>query len=212
MSESDNAIDDENTIAKEIRERPLWVGKHIAEAEWESRRARALHALPTRVAVLLADRRSVQATHAILAAQEWADSWDGTGAGPPRIAILAGPHGTGKTVAAAWLAVNRLALQEPRFVTAVDLSYMPRDERRAYFAHGLILDDLGSEHPDARSAWRADIDDLIDHLYRELDCAVITTNLGSAELRARYGDRVGDRIRECGDWIPVVGKSMRGAR
>lgn len=196
----------------ELRDLPMWVGTSVSVAEWEAARRKVT--LPPRLDDLLrpgTDLRpstDLRPTPAILALQKWFDD-DLANASPLGIAVLSGPHGTGKTVAAAWFALNRFAIQEPRFVTAAELSHLPRDERRDYFVHGLILDDLGAEHAEARMAWRADIDELVDTLYRNHDTAVITTNLPAAEFKARYGERVTDRIRECGTWIPVTGKSMR---
>lgn len=159
-------------------------------------------------------------TPAMEALRDWYGSFDVCS--QSRIAVLAGPPGTGKTVAACWLAYARLLRdeQEIRFFTAMELARMPRhgearQELLAYAGEATIIDDLGAEQLEKRSsnAWLADLDELIDAIYRSLSgIAVITTNCSSADFRRRYGARVMDRLAECGTWIPVLGKSMRGQR
>lgn len=129
------------------------------------------------------------------------------------IAVLAGPPGTGKTLAAVWLVMHRWAEEDPRFMTGMELSRIPRygDEREAILECGaLVIDDLGVEKPDAK--FTSDFDELIDRFYRGHGQLVITTNRTSKEFREHYGIRVIDRLAERGTWIPITGKSMRGAR
>jgi DNA replication protein DnaC len=126
------------------------------------------------------------------------------------IAVLAGPPGTGKTVAVVWMIVHRLAVEEPVFVTAHALARTLHTEQRdpLFEAGALVIDDLGAEPSDAR--YLANVDELIDVRYRGYGTTIITTNLTSAQFKARYGLRVMDRLAEVGTWLPATGKSMRG--
>ena len=45
------------------------------------------------------------------------------------------------------------------------------------------------------------------HGHRRL--TVCTTNLKASDFRARYGERVADRIRECGAFVEIAGTSRR---
>lgn len=133
----------------------------------------------------------------------------------PNIAVLAGPVGTGKTFAAVWLAMHRLAEDySPVFVTAPEFSRLPRyggARERVFDADALILDDLGRELLDDKFA--ADFDELVDGVYQSLArLLVITTNCTAEQFRQRYGERVRDRFAEIGTWIPCLGKSLRGAK
>lgn len=102
-----------------------------------------------------------------------------------------------------------------------------RDEILRYPA--LVLDDVGAEYADANGSYRVDFDELVDRYYADDRTLVITTNLlySSPAARAalksrgekvddeaptfaeRYGDRVADRIRECGRWVGSAAASMR---
>lgn len=93
----------------------------------------------------------------------------------------------------------------------------------------LVLDDIGAEYADASGNYRVDFDELVDRYYADDRVLVITTNLlySSPEARTRlkakgvtvdetaptfserYGERVADRIRECGRWVGSSSASMR---
>lgn len=147
-------------------------------------------------------------TEPLLKLRAWYDGTDDD----QRMAVLAGQTGTGKTVAAAWLALHRMAdIGTLRFITCADLSRVPRygEERTELLeADVLILDDLGMEH-DGGARFRADFDELVDRVYSRDGYLIITTNLGATEFRKRYGKRVVDRFAERGTWIPATGKSLR---
>lgn len=126
------------------------------------------------------------------------------------IAIINGPTGTGKTVAAcrwAWACRAR-----PAFVLAADLATLSRyaDERDEFYeAHALLIDDLGAEYADAKGSFAADFDELINKFYSSKRQLVITTNLPREKFIERYGKRVADRMNECGTWIAMSGPSRR---
>ena len=97
----------------------------------------------------------------------------------------------------------------------------------------LVLDDAGAEFADASGSYRVDLDELVDRFYADARALVITTNLVYATPRQRdeavraakergesadadvptftdrYGERVTDRIRECGRWVSSRGGSQR---
>ncbi len=125
------------------------------------------------------------------------------------VLLLSGGVGVGKTVAAA-LAV-RLALRPGTvWVTAFELSTMPLygegsdARRRAKDAPFLVIDDLGVEN--LHDAFRPVLDDLVNHRASAHALpTVITTNLDVDALKARYGARITDRLRESAQ-IVVCGK------
>lgn len=129
------------------------------------------------------------------------------------IVVLSGPKGVGKTVAATWWAASRRdRVGFLRAATFASESRYDRDERRELFSHPLVLDDLGAEFADAKGSFLVDLDELIDTYYGDMRPLMITTNCTGEEFRARYGERIADRLRECGRWISLTGESMRRRR
>jgi DNA replication protein DnaC len=130
------------------------------------------------------------------------------------IAILAGAPGCGKTAAATWWALQRR--DAPAFLRATELAAASRYDATARArwasAPALVLDDLGAEYSDPRGSFRVDLDELVDLFYAGKRALVITTNCGADEFRSRYGERVVDRMRECGAWLAIAGDSLRGRR
>lgn len=125
--------------------------------------------------------------------------------------VLAGTAGCGKTTAAAvWsLMADRpaLFLKASRFATT---SRYDSDERARWSkAQRLVLDDLGAEYLDAKGSFLVDLDELVDAFYSDRRRLLITTNCTPTEFKARYGERVADRIREAGTWISVGSGSLR---
>jgi hypothetical protein len=174
----------------------------------EHRRRSVMNVCPPRAYAIAVDP-GCEITPAIVSLRHWVTS----GSSSDDIAVLSGPPGTGKTVAACRIAIE--SFSNPRFVTAAAFARMSRygEERKELTEHGpLILDDLGAEYLDAKGSVLADLDDLIDTVYRDQQLAVITTNCTPAAFKKRYGARITDRLAECAKWIPVVGKSRRRAR
>lgn len=131
--------------------------------------------------------------------------------GAHAVVVLAGPPGTGKTVAAAAWALT--ARYKPRFVRSSSFAAMSRynvDQRSELFTcKALVLDDLGAEYADVKGSFLVDLDELVDTFYGDERPLVITTNLNRESFRERYSDRIADRFRECVRWIAITGPSMR---
>ena len=127
------------------------------------------------------------------------------------ILVLSGAAGTGKTVAATWWALRRRLA--PVFVRATSFaasSRYDRDTRDTWLrAPALVLDDLGTEYADTKGSFLVDLDELIDTFYADRRPLVVTTNCDVHAFKARYGERIADRIRECGEFYGVRGVSLR---
>jgi DNA replication protein DnaC len=169
--------------------------------------------------------RALKALEAITATQA-------TGAlpAPPEgVALLAGPPGTGKTVAA--VAVAHAAMtaamdknpertkENPErtaiFVRAVTLArasaYGAETQSTLERVAGtrlLILDDLGAEF--ASSVWDMLLFEILDTRHGAMLPTVITSNLGRDAIRQRYGERFAERVREGGAAHFLNGESLRG--
>ena len=128
--------------------------------------------------------------------------------------VLSGPIGSGKTTAAAWWAMHRRP--STRFLRAAEFATMSRYDAEARQrwadARALVLDDLGTEYLDAKGSFLVDLDELVDRFYAHRRPLLITTNCTRDEFRRRYGERVYDRLRECGAWKSASGESLRRRR
>lgn len=144
--------------------------------------------------------------------------------------VIRGGHGTGKTLLSSLVA--RLAMSRGvktysvRFADWTNLIHGD-DEEKAWrlgilrHADLLIVDDLGTEHtrphyvkdegvgesttPWVKSQWEA----FIRGRTQELKSTVVTTNLTQAAVTKRYGDSVGELMRERSMWYEVSGDSWR---
>lgn len=147
-------------------------------------------------------------SHASTDAVQKALAWDYSAR---NVAVLSGPPGTGKTVAAAtWMLHTTWGMQFVRSATFAASSRYDHETRDRWFgASGLVLDDLGAEYLDGKGSFMVDLDELVDTYYGNRRPLIITTNLTADEFKKRYGNRVEDRIRECAQWITVTGSSMR---
>jgi len=126
------------------------------------------------------------------------------------LALLTGDTGVGKTSAAvAFLA--REVLKDERddlpvlFVRATECARMglyDADDKnlagQMRTATALVIDDLGAEFMSEGSIWRTILDEVIDTRYGEGLATVLTTNLTTDAFKARYGERIADRIRHAG--------------
>ncbi len=146
-------------------------------------------------------------THAMGAAREWDSSsrWC--------LALLGGV-GSGKSVAAGWLACQALARGDGvLFLRATEAAtaslYGPEAQDRSMRARGarlLIIDDLGAEF--SSDGWKSWLEDVLGARYANSGRTVLTTNLDVEGLRTRIGQRLVDRVRE-GTVYGVAGPSMR---
>lgn len=139
-----------------------------------------------------------------------------------KLLALSGPPGIGKTTAACWWLVHargRASLVQPRpalFVRAGQLSRWPRFKedrmRDLERARALVLDDLGVEFDDTKGALRSLLDDLVDARYAAELPTLLTTNLSGVAFKQRYHERIADRLRGSGGFVPLRGESLRGRR
>ena len=127
----------------------------------------------------------------------------------PGTLILAGPVGTGKTVAAC----SAFLRQRGLFVRAAHLSrlgWFDEDAWRPYErAALLVVDDLGTEYFDAKGGGQAQWETFFDLRHSELRRTICTTNLTADEFKSRYSEKWRDRLAERGAFVCLTGQSMR---
>lgn len=172
--------------------RPEAPRDRLAESGWPTR---LLEALPT----------ARTDSEAIRAIASWRDT-------EHCIAVLSGSVGCGKTLAAAWWARRRGAMGFVRASTFARMSRYGDEHHGLLERQALCLDDLGAEYLDAKGSFVVDLDELIDTYHADMKPLIITTNCNWTQFEGRYGSRITDRLRECGEWISLEGKSMRGTR
>lgn len=139
-----------------------------------------------------------------------------------RILVLAGPPGVGKTTAAAWLASQGVRSgklwvekrgEEILFLTALGLArtsvYDDDAMRPIERTPLLVIDDVGAEYADAKGMFATILDGVVNERYAANRRTVITTNLNASSFKERYGERIADRIRECGRFVELAGESLR---
>lgn len=143
-----------------------------------------------------------------------------------RLLALSGGPGSGKTTAGTlWLwryvdaAVKQADVYQPNqrlpivFTTAVRLSRWQRYDstkmETLLSADRVVVDDLGAEYLDEKGFYLSLLDELVNERYANLKPTLLTTNLDVIAFRARYGERIADRIRECGRFVSVGEKSLR---
>lgn len=188
------------------------------EAALASAQRRALEALglPAKDVSLIRSA-ALQDTQATLALKD-----------PETLTVLSGGPGCGKTTAAAtWLwtqLADRANWQgtsydatfyggKMLFITAAKLSRWGRydDEKmdKLLTCQRLVIDDLGAEYLDEKGAYLSLLDEVINERYANKRLTVLTTNLDAEKFKARYGERIADRVRESGKFVSVGAASMR---
>lgn len=215
-----------NTFAALVDEAWLDIRKDWTEEQWAQHDARIAAAQKRDESERVTEERRAQSSRlseagwplrAIEAAQG-ADlekpaiarvmAWD---TNTESVLVLSGPPGCGKTTAAARWAVSKY--WPPKFVRATTFassSRYDRDTRDTWLkADALVLDDLGAEYADTKGNFLVDLDELVDTFYGDKRPLLITTNCSAEEFKQRYGQRVIDRLRECGSWFSANNASLR---
>jgi DNA replication protein DnaC len=187
-----------------------------ARAETEARAAAELRSRHRR-AKLRAAGFPERAIDYAMVADETASSivrvraWD---PGKESVLVISGSRGCGKTVAATWWAMQRDPV--PMFTRAASFAASSRYDRgprdALLAARALVLDDLGTEFLDSKGSFLVDLDELIDVFYGDYKPLLITTNATLDTFRSRVGERITDRIRECGAFWSTRDESRRGGR
>lgn len=134
--------------------------------------------------------------------------------------ILGGVPGTGKTIAAIEVVLERAKKGKSScFIHAISLAnlgFRDDEKRKLEWARSsklLVIDDLGAEPQSER--WLATLYELIDYRYGRSLKTIITTNLpaialaGEPTVRTRYGDRIADRIASSGQFSRCGTESLR---
>lgn len=184
----------------------------------DDRRARVLELLDSpRLSALVTSE--LQQTEALRAVADWdrrRGAW---------CLLLIGGVGCGKSTAAAshfvevgvrWLEIGASLSSRARPIWARASEEAGRsafgaeaDVRRDAFRRSclLVLDDLGVEM--STNPWSQLVDDVMDYRYQHSGRTVITSNLDPNAFKARYGERISDRIRQDGMVRQLSGRSMR---
>ncbi|MCU0912984.1 MAG: hypothetical protein MUC88_00300 [Planctomycetes bacterium] len=138
-----------------------------------------------------------------------------------RLVMIAGPPGTGKTVAACWALAERhrrrdqLVIDDQPdigagglFVTAWDFCQIPaREQRDCSEARcvALVLDDLGRE----REQDTTNVEELLLRRWDAGRLTICTTNLGPEDIGQRYDARLMSRIQAEGAALVVPRETIR---
>lgn len=145
--------------------------------------------------------------------------------------VLSGGPGCGKTVAAtAWIVgfmrdpanwqaeshearSARFRSRAPVWVTAAKLARWERyDEDKMselLRTPRLVVDDLGGEYMDKGGFYASLLDEIVNERQAASRPTIFTTNLDAEAFKARYGERIVDRIREGGRFVACGNKSLR---
>jgi hypothetical protein len=99
-----------------------------------------------------------------------------------------------------WISAAQLARTDHYNQTEIDrIAKAPR----------LVIDDLFSEFSDSKGFFQALLDEIIDLRYSGKRPTVITTNFDVEAFKARYGERVVDRLVEGGRFYACGNTSLR---
>ncbi len=130
--------------------------------------------------------------------------------------VLSGGVGTRKSGSACWALSQR---EGGIYVQADELLPIAFEDKPRYLllkrAPVVIVDDLGTEGPDDKGYWHRTFNTLVNAWYAGCRKVVFTCNMTKQQFKlppdkGGYGERVVDRIRECGRWISLGGESVRG--
>lgn len=139
--------------------------------------------------------------------------------------ILQGKVGTGKTTLA--IATLRMAVQRGircLFVNNISLNdkllNLLNSDRKELANYDkllrtvplLVIDDFGAESDRNSKSWLVEkMESIIGERYDRMLPTIITTNLTKDEIKARYNERIYDRLRDTCDLLIFRGKSLRGS-
>ncbi len=135
--------------------------------------------------------------------------------------IICGGTGNGKTTMARALTetIRRCNNTAVTRITALQYAALEaeRDENRYKLiqyrqAPVLFLDDVGTEAASVK-VWGNVISPVVELIYQRYDLqlfTIATSNLNERQLAEKYGDRVGDRIREMFNVLAFNNNSYRG--
>lgn len=147
--------------------------------------------------------------------------------------VLLGDPGNGKTLAL-WYAMNWASLWfaelpqaeydaiRQRYLTCAIYDYRELAAQRIsdvgvfndaiHSGRVLVVDEIGAEVVGQKSGWQQETFELlIDARYRNRLPTLLAGNLSRAAFKARYGERVVDRLREWADTIELSAASYRPA-
>lgn len=195
----------------EARDEDLARHKAAVEARRKVERAAYVREItPDRLRAAGAPPRAVEAWEAGLTRTKAAEAVEKAMNDGKTFCLLKGGTGVGKTVAAVAAMAALLLLDERDelpclFVRAVEGArlglYDGGDKAlvaQMLKATVLVVDDLGAEFMSEGSIWRTILDEVVDTRYGDRSTTILTTNLDSAAFKARYGERIADRIRHAG--------------
>jgi DNA replication protein DnaC len=149
-------------------------------------------------------------TPALLSVRAWlkTDSW---------CLVLGGTFGVGKSHAAAVAVRDRYydtGIYSRCWWSAAEIARAGNYDREAFeeITRGfLVIDDLGAEYGDRSGSFLSQLGDIINERQSNERKTIITTNLDASPFKARYGDRIIERIREGGVFEGVGGPNLRRA-
>ena len=124
--------------------------------------------------------------------------------------FLYGNCGRGKSVLCRYAIPAILLAHFRKVVSVLDVQDMNADIDRALSRHILALDDIGTEEQSVK--WgerRMAFAEIMDAAEKRGKLVIISTNLGEADIRERYGDRILDRIRSTTARVLFHGESLR---
>lgn len=209
--------------AEGLRWAALTEAERAAEAEGHKRRERAEFEGPRRRALLdsqmarrlpdaVVDRvvaDSLDANAYLAAARDWLVSRSNP------MLFLGGPVGRGKTVTAAWVVAQvqcQTVVVTSHHVLRVFAGLWGeslRAQEQIIRAGLLVVDDVGREKPEQSEDMQAALLELVDQRQSQVR-TVITTNLRTAEFKARYPDtRLASRLAALAHTAYDSGDDMR---
>ncbi|WP_461246871.1 ATP-binding protein [Treponema sp. R6D11] len=138
--------------------------------------------------------------------------------------VINGPTGIGKTFTAECIANNFIKNNKTVFYMSAPRLFMMLEEYKfgqdtsqetkdrinlMHEADLLVIDDLGTEFRTSSGVVDTFLFDLLESRIKTKKSIVLTTNLGPAEIKATYSDRIYSRIIGAFKWINYLGDDLR---